>query len=323
MSRSTVQTRTETPTSKSAPRPSSLQLRAAYAVCRSIARSAAKNFYYGFLALPRYKRNALCAVYAFMRQADDISDDPNVPLERRRAQLSEYSERMHQVIDGQLTDDPVLLALSDTQRRYNIPVSLLDQLVQGTAMDLDEAIPPVVAPRPLSGPPPAVLYQRFDNLYDYCYHVASVVGLACIHIFGYKDSAAEQYAERTGIAFQLTNIIRDVKEDARMGRVYLPQEDLQRFGISDVELSNPQPDRLRPLLEFEAARARDYYHSAERLLPLIDEDSQPALWTLVEIYRRLLEKIAANSYNVFGEKIRLTSREKLTVLAQGLWRRIL
>ncbi|HYG98984.1 MAG TPA: phytoene/squalene synthase family protein [Terriglobales bacterium] len=301
----------------------SLQLRAAYAVCRSIARSAAKNFYYGFLALPRYKRNALCAVYAFMRQADDISDDPTLPIEERRVRLAELSERMHRVVNGQPTDDPVLLALADTSRRYNIPVELLDQLVHGTAMDLDEAIPPVIEPRPLNAPPPAVLYLTFDALYGYCYHVASVVGLACIHIFGYKDPAAERYAEQTGIAFQLTNIIRDVKEDALMGRVYLPQEDLQRFGISDVEFLNPDPVRLRPLLEFEAQRARDYYQSAQRLLPLIDEDSQPALWTLVEIYRRLLEKIAANEYNVFGDKIRLTTREKLSILARGLWRRLL
>lgn len=321
MSRSVIQTR-PAPMAASA-RPSSLQVRSAYAVCRSIARSAAKNFYYGFLALPRYKRNALCAVYAFMRQADDISDDPNLPLEQKRAQLSEFRKRMHRVMEGQLTDDPVLLALADTQRRYKIPVSLLDQLVQGTAMDLDEAIPPVIEPRPLSAPPPAVLYQRFDDLYDYCYHVASVVGLACIHIFGYKDPAAEQLAERTGIAFQLTNIIRDVKEDARMGRVYLPQEDLQRFGISDLELINPEAARFRPLLEFEAQRARDYYEAAKQLLPLVDEDSQPALWTLVEIYSRLLEKIAARDYNVFSEKIRLTTREKVSVLLRGLWRRLL
>lgn len=302
---------------------SSLQLRAAYAVCRSIARAAAKNFYYGFLALPRYKRNALCAVYAFMRHADDISDDPALPIAEKQTRLADFSDRMHRVIEGQPTDDPVLLALADTSHRYNIPVTLLDQLVQGTAMDLDEAIPPVVQPRPLNAPPPAVLYLTFEDLRRYCYHVASVVGLACIHIFGYKDPAAERYAEETGIAFQLTNIIRDVKEDAQMGRVYLPQEDLQRFGISDLELLNPEPVRLAPLLDFEAQRARDFYQSAQKLLPLIDEDSQPALWTLVEIYRRLLEKIAANGYNVSGAKVRLTTREKMIVLARGLWRRLL
>jgi phytoene synthase len=301
-----------------------LQLRAAYAVCRSIARAAAKNFYYGFLALPRYKRNALCALYAFMRHADDISDDPALPLEEKRQRLEEFSARLHRVLVGEQTDDPVLLAVADTQRRYKIPAELLDQLVYGTAMDVQECIPPVVDPRPIAAPPPAVLYMSFDDLYRYCYHVAAVVGLACIHVFGYKDHEAERLAEETGIAFQLTNIIRDVKEDALMGRVYLPQQDLQRFGISEVELLNvDHPERFRPLLEFEAQRARDFYQSAEKLLPLIDEDSQPALWTLVEIYRRLLEKIAANGYNVFGEKIRLTTREKLVVLLKGLWRRVL
>jgi 15-cis-phytoene synthase len=301
----------------------SLQLRASYAVCRSIARDAAKNFYYGFLALPRYKRNALCALYAFMRQADDICDDPGLPLELKRERLADFSTRLHRVLKGEPTDDPVLMAVSDTQRRYKIPAALLDKLVQGTAMDLQEDIPEVVEPRSLAAPPPAVLYLTFDDLYRYCYHVASVVGLACIHIFGYKDPAAEKLAEETGIAFQLTNIIRDVKEDALMGRVYLPQHDLQQFGITETDLANPYgADRFRGLLEFEAQRARDYYAAAYKLLPLIDEDSQPALWTLVEIYRRLLEKIAASNYNVFGEKIRLTTAEKLVVLAKGLWRRI-
>ncbi len=300
----------------------SLQLRAAYAVCRSIARAAAKNFYYGFLALPRYKRNALCALYAFMRHADDISDDPALPMEEKRQKLEQFSEKLHRVLLGEATDDPVMLAVADTQRRYKIPAELLDQLVYGTTMDVQECIPPVMEPRPIAAPPPAVLYMNFDDLYRYCYHVASVVGLACIHIFGYKDKQAERLAEETGIAFQLTNIIRDVKEDAQMGRVYLPQQDLQKFGISEAEMVNfDHPEHFRPLLEFEAQRARDFYVSAEKLLPLIDEDSQPALWTLVEIYRRLLEKIAANGYNVFGEKIRLTTREKLVVLAKGMWRR--
>ncbi len=303
---------------------SSLQLRAAYAVCRSIARHAAKNFYYGFLALPHYKRNALCALYAFMRHADDISDDPALPLEEKRQRLEEFSDRLHRVLVGESTDDPVLLAVADTQRRYKIPAELLDQLVYGTTMDVQECIPSVVEPRPIAATPPAVLYMSFDDLYRYCYHVASVVGLACIHIFGYKDPEAERLAEETGIAFQLTNIVRDVKEDALMGRVYLPQQDLQQFGISEADLVNfDHPERFRPLLEFEAQRARDFYASAEKLLPLVDDDSRPALWTLVEIYRRLLEKIAANGYNVFGEKIRLTTCEKLRVLARGLWRRLL
>jgi len=158
--------------------------------------------------------------------------------------------------------------------------------------------------------------------------VASVVGLICVKIFGYRDPAAETLAEQCGLAFQLTNIIRDVKEDAAMGRVYLPGEDLGRFGRSADELD---PARLKngfdaasfgPVLEFEAQRARELYRAAEQLLPLIDEDSRPALWVLVEIYRRLLEKIAACGYDVFGKKIQLSRREKLNVLVRGFWRRM-
>jgi len=152
--------------------------------------------------------------------------------------------------------------------------------------------------------------------------VASVVGLVCIRVFGYRDPRAELLAERTGIAFQLTNIIRDVKEDAALGRVYLPREDFDRFGIAASALNNGSaPSSLRPLLEFEAQRAREYYHSADELLPLIDEDSQPALWTLVEIYRRLLEKIVTRNYDVFSQRVSLSATEKLALMSKGLVRR--
>ncbi len=177
-------------------------------------------------------------------------------------------------------------------------------------------------------PGEAIRYQTFDELRRYCYHVASVVGLICIRIFGYRDSAAEALAEQCGLAFQLTNIIRDVKEDAAMGRVYLPEEDLQRFGRSAAELDPARlkngfdAARFRPVLEFEAGRARELYQAADQLLPLIDEESRPALWVLVEIYRRLLEKIAACGFDVFTEKVRLSPREKLSVLARGFWRRL-
>jgi phytoene synthase len=328
--------------------PASLQLTTAYAVCRSISRNSARNFYYAFLALPQEKRNAICAVYAFMRHADDISDRPGVSLPERRRLLADWLDRLHAVLGGQPTDDPVLLALGDAQRRYGISVRLLEDLVAGTAMDLDieplpgaphanrtpelqacaagaDGIPAAAAvPAPEA---PLRQYQTFTELYDYCYHVASVVGLVCIRIFGYRDPAAEPLAEHCGIAFQLTNILRDVQEDAAMGRVYLPQEDFQRFGLSPAELSAGHApadlaNRLRPLLEFEGKRAEDFYRSATELLPLIDEDSRPALWALVTIYRRLLEKIAARHYDVFSERVRLTMPEKLRVLAKGLWLRL-
>jgi phytoene synthase len=312
---------------------SPVQLLAAYAVCRSITRNSAKNFYYGFLALPKRRRDAICAVYAFMRHSDDLSDDPALPVEQKREKLAAWLESLHRVIAGESTDDPVLLALADTQRRFKLPPELLDQLIFGTAMDLQEvpataplaqeaAVAGGVAPRQLEGAP-KVLYDTFDDLYRYCYFVASVVGLISIRIFGYRDPAAEPLAERLGIAFQLTNIIRDVKEDAAMGRVYLPREDLQRFGLSAAHFTNGTDMAFfRPLLEFEAARARECYQAADDLLPLIDEESRPALWTLVQIYRGLLDKISARNYDVFTERVHLSVLEKLRILAKGLWRRL-
>jgi len=294
-----------------------LQLQAAYSVCRHIARSAAKNFYYGFLVLPKPKRDAISAVYAFMRRADDISDDPSLPPEQQRAKLNEWVDSLRRVVDGERTDDPLLFALADSQKRYNIPLDLLEKLVQGTAMDV---------PSTTSAPgeaTPHLQYETFDQLYDYCYHVASVVGLICIRIFGFRDPRAEKLAEQTGVAFQLTNIIRDVQEDARLGRVYLPCEDFARFGLdAHVLMNGSPPDLLRPVLEFEALRARGYYRAAEDLLPLVDEDSRPALWTLVEIYRRLLERIIAQNYDVFSGKVRLSTAEKLAILSKGFWRRL-
>jgi phytoene synthase len=301
-----------------------LQLQSAYSVCRHIARSAAKNFYYGFLVLPARKRNALSAVYAFMRRADDISDDPSIPPEQRREKLDEWISAFRRIVAGERTDDPVLFALADAQNRYHIPLELLEKLVHGTGMDVS---PPSNQSRASSTPnassTPQIQYENFKQLYDYCYHVASVVGLVCIRIFGYRDPHAEKLAEETGVAFQLTNILRDVKEDAALGRVYLPREDFAQFGIDTHALTNGSPPAvLVPLMKFEAERARYYYRSAKKLLPLIDEDSQPALWTLVEIYRRLLEKIAERNYDVFSQRVSLSSAEKMLVMAKGMVRRL-
>jgi 15-cis-phytoene synthase len=302
--------------------PTDSQLAVAYSVCKGIARTNAKNFYYGFLVLPKRKREAISAVYAFMRRCDDITDDPSLPLAERREKLAIWIDSFHRAAAGLGTDDAVLLALADTQRRYSIPVELLDHLAHGTGMDLQEQMETGKTP---SFDPNAinVHYRKFDDLYLYCYRVASVVGLVCIRIFGYQDARAEALAERLGIAFQLTNIIRDVQEDAAMGRVYLPGEDLAKFGLLAIDLrSGGDTTRFRPLLEMEAERARKFYLAAEDLMPLIDEDSQPALWTLVAVYRALLEKIAAANYNVFGPKIRLTTFEKLSILGKGFLRRL-
>ena len=299
--------------------PTASQIAVAYSVCRSITRAAAKNFYYAFLVLPTAKRQALCAVYAYMRRCDDIADDFKIPALERRQRLDAWLDAFHRSEAGHPTDDPVLLALTDTQRRYKIPVELLDQLAFGTGMDIQDG-------ETASAPGSAelqVLYRTFSDLRQYCYRVASVVGLVCIRIFGYRDPAAEALAENLGLAFQLTNIIRDIREDADMGRIYLPAEDLERFKIGPEDFRQSTiPERLRWLLAAEADRAREYYVSARELMTLIDEDSQPALWVLVTIYRRLLEKISDRKYDVFGKKISLTVREKVVILGKGLVKRL-
>jgi phytoene synthase len=208
-----------------------------------------------------------------------------------------------------------LLALTDTQKRFKIPVELLDQLAYGTGMDIQESAG--------GGDSLKVLYRTFGDLRVYCYRVASVVGLVCIRIFGYRDSAAEPLAENLGLAFQLTNIIRDIKEDAGMGRIYLPAEDLASFKVAADEFRQDAiPERLRWLLAAEADRAREYYGAARDLMLLIDEDSRPALWVLVSIYARLLEKIAERKYDVFNKKVSLTVREKVFILGKGLLKRL-
>jgi len=296
------------------------QLSHAYAVCRGISRRAAKNFYYGFMVLPSEKRNALSAVYAFMRHADDISDEPGVDPQIKRQKLAEWLESAKAIFAGKATDDPVLMALGDAQKKFKIPPELFEKLVYGTSLDLD--IPPA------SAEAPAILCNTFEDLKQYCYYVASVVGLVCIRIFGYQDTKAEFLDEDCGLAFQLANIIRDIKEDASMGRIYIPAEDLVRTNLTAANfasslLQDPaQVQHLRPALEYEAERARKYYESAKWLMELIDEDSRAALWVLVEIYSRLLQKITDRNYDVLTERVRLTLWEKLKVLSRGFLLRI-
>jgi phytoene synthase len=304
--------------------PTHSQLAMAYSVCSGVARSSARNFYYAFLVLPKPKRQALCAVYAFMRRCDDLSDDPSLPPRERRARLEAWLDAFHHAQAGEPTDDAILLALTDSQRRYQIPAELLDQLAFGTLMDVPDSAPEGPSQETGSASSSLVVqYRSFKDLYLYCYHVASVVGLVCIKIFGYRDPNAEHLAERCGIAFQLTNIIRDVKEDAGMGRVYIPLEDLQKFELMPGDLQGtPDRARLRSLLAMEADRAREFYKSGHELIPLVSEDSQPALWVLVTIYQRLLEKIAQKQYDVFAGRVRLSTREKLSVLVKGFLKRL-
>jgi phytoene synthase len=306
--------------------PAPAQLTMAYSVCRGITRANARNFYYAFFVLPKRKRQALSAVYAFMRRCDDIADDPGLTVPERRFRLDTWLDALHRAQQGQPTDDPILLALTDAQRCYTIPAGLLDALATGTAMDV---VDPVFenSGRPAAVGRPAaqvtVRYKTFEDLKVYCYRVASVVGLVCIHIFGYRDPAAEPLAEHCGLAFQLTNIIRDLKEDAAMGRVYLPEEDLARFGLSAADLlATPDVARFRPVLALVADRAREGYQAGAELIPYVSEDSQPALWVLINIYRKLLEKIAERQYDVFSGRVTLSVSEKLRILAKGFLQRV-
>ncbi len=261
------------------------KLNAAYAACRAIARREAKNFYYAFVALPLPRRNAICAIYAFMRQADDLADDDSLPRDERRSRLDVWLANWRGVCHGGDSSDLVFIAVQDAVARFSIPLNLLDELVAGVTMDLDQA----------SSDAPDT-YATFADLYRYCYLVASVVGLVCIHIFGFTDTRAEKLAEETGIAFQLTNILRDVAEDAARNRVYLPLEDLAAHNVSLDSLlhrapSAPLTPNERALLASIAQRARVFYWSAQELLPLIDIESRPALWVLVSIYHDLLKRI--------------------------------
>ncbi len=299
---------------KEADASNAVALSRAYAVCRSIARREARNFYYAFVALPAERRNAICAIYAFMRQADDLADDESLPREERRRRLEEWLRAWHSAAAGAETQDPVFLAVRDAVGRFAIPLSLLDELVAGVTMDLERA----------GGGEPDT-YATFADLYRYCYLVASVVGLVSIRIFGYSDRRAEKLAEETGIAFQLTNILRDVAEDAARNRVYLPLEDLNAHGVSLNSLLHrkagaPPTENERSLLKEIGERAESYYTSAQQLLPLIDRESRPALWVLVSIYHELLKRIRSADYDVFSRRASVPTARKVAILAIGMMR---
>lgn len=285
----------------------------AYAECRAIAKREAKNFYYSFVALPKARRDAICAIYAFMRKADDLSDDDSLSREERRRDLDAWLAEWHAAAGGGDTANLVFIAVRDAIGRFRIPLELLDELVAGTAMDLEPAAGEVDT------------YSTFDDLYRYCYLVASVVGLVCIRIFGYTDARAEKLAEETGIAFQLTNILRDVREDAQRKRVYLPLDLLAEHDVRLGSLLRRTPGAApsaneRALLAEMDARAERYYESAHKLLPLIEKESRPALWVLVSIYHALLKRIRHANYDVFSKRASVPTAQKLAILLAGIVR---
>jgi len=282
-------------------------VRDSYAECNRIARASHSSFYYAFFGLRREKRNALCALYAFMRLIDDVSDEPG-DLESKRQGLARWRGMLDDAVDGRTAGHAVLPALADTIARFEIPTRYFHDLILGAEMDLTVAT-----------------YATFDRLSEYCYRVAGTVGLTCIHVFGFSDPKAPDLAERLGLAFQLTNIIRDVGSDYAIGRVYLPQEDLDRFGISAAELGGPVTPKLQLLLKFEADRAWQMYEEGAPLVKKINADSRATLWALVRTYSTLLARIEERDFDVFRSRISTSSAEKiqflLTAGMTGWWKK--
>jgi len=270
-------------------------LNASYRFCRRIARTRARNFYYSFLLLSKPQKDAMCAIYAFMRYCDDISEAEGAS----RSAIERWRQDLDRALSGQYPDNPLWPAFHDTVQRYKIPCHYFHEMIDGVSGDLE--------PRRI---------QTFDELYRYCYQVASVVGLTIIHIFGFESADALKLAEKCGIAFQLTNILRDVREDCANGRVYIPEEDIARFGADLAK----HDDRFVALMSFEAQRARDYYDQSRPLLSLVAPRSRASLWALIEIYRRLLNRIERSNYDVLIKRIRVPTWEKLAILGTAIVR---
>jgi len=278
---------------------------ASYSHCQFLARRQAKNFYYSFLLLDADRRRAMCAIYAFMRLCDDLSDADGIA--DRPAAMKELRRQLEDAFQGRTPADPLWPAFIDTVARYRIPHEYFFDMIDGVSSDLD--------PRRI---------RAFAELYDYCYHVASVVGLTIIHIFGFDSPEAPPealaLAEKCGIAFQLTNILRDVREDAENHRVYLPEEDLERFHVTAADLRATHPsEELKKLLAFEATRAREYYRESGPLVEMIHQDSRASLRALIGIYSRLLDCIVDSGYDVLARRIRVPTWEKVWILARSRW----
>jgi squalene synthase HpnC/squalene synthase HpnD len=271
-----------------------------YVECRRVAREAASNFYYAFFMLPSSKRDALCALYAFMRLVDDVSDSVGTLGDKQRG-LARWRAALDAAVAGDVSGHPILPAFADTMTRFHIPPRYFHDLISGAEMDLTVGD-----------------YPTFDRLREYCYRVAGTVGLTCLQVFGFDDPHAPDLAEKLGIAFQLTNILRDVPKDYEMGRVYLPQEDLAQFGVRAEQLaSGPFTPELRNLFAFEAARARSFYREGVELIPCVHSDSRAALWALARIYSSLLRRIENRGYDVFSQRVRLSTPEKTGILLRA------
>jgi squalene synthase HpnC len=293
-----------------------------YEECHRIAHAARSNFYYAFFLLPRAEQDALVALYAFMRLVDDVADEAGDLAAKQRG-LARWRTALDQAITGQAQvfdgtaavalpamnlegSTKILPALVDTMQRYNMPARYLHDLISGAEMDLTMRV-----------------YPTFERLREYCYRVAGTVGLTCTHVFGFRDPRALDLAEKLGLAFQLTNIIRDVREDYDAGRVYLPEEDLLRYGVSTVDLGRSETTLgVRELLRFEADRAWRFYEEGAALFSLIEPESRGALWLLVHTYSALLARMEALDFAVLSGRVRLSRAEKMIFMAKARFGRL-
>ena len=278
--------------------PPSIDLELAYEACRTITRREAKNFYYAFLTLPAAKRRAIYAAYAFCRHCDDSVDEES-STDAKLTALAELQANLDDSYSGS-SASPVFLALADVAKQYDIPRDYFREVILGVESD-------VVKDR----------FQNFDELREYCYRVASVVGLICLQIFGYRNEAAKEYAVDLGLAMQLTNIIRDVREDLAMGRVYLPQDEMARFGYSEEDLRNGVRNQaFRDLMKFQSQRAREYFDRGFKLLPYLSRRSRACPAVLGALYSRVLDRIEASDYDVLESRVSLSKAEKIRITAK-------
>ena len=276
-------------------------LDAAYEECQAVTKREARNFYYAFLTLPHPRRRAIYAAYAFSRLADDIADGDGAPPQKR-SELAALRERLRNAYAGR-PEGAILTALVDAAATYDIPESLFQDIITGVEMDLE--------PR---------RFADFDELRHYCYHVASVVGLVSIRIFGYRDvPLAQETAVDFGLAMQLPNILRDLREDIERDRVYLPLNEMARFGYTEDDLRDSVVhERFRAMMRFQANRAQRYFDSASRLMPLLEPESRGWAEGLHHLYNRLLNRMASRGWDVFSKRVSLSSWEKLNLTCR-LW----
>ena len=281
------------------------ELSQSYAFCRSLARRAG-NFYYAFWSLPAAHYWAMCALYGFTRLVDDDGDDPAIPLDQRAARLKQWRDNLTTALAGDTTRHVVFPALLDTVQKFQIPEKYLFHLIDGVERDLQP-----------------VRYETFDELGDYCYHVAGVIGLCCIHVWGQTDERAKPAAILCGQAFQLTNILRDLREDFCNGRCYLPHADLSKFGYTLDDLGRGVRDeRFRALMAFEVARARELYGRGGELTRYLTPVGRPIFEAMVQLYQGLLDEIERRDYDVFSKRVRLGRWRKVRIALSGFVKRL-